>query len=463
MQVSSKKTTASFFLFILSVNLIFAQTELYISAKSDIRLPYRTFKTETLNQLKLDKTESIAQNKYGSRADKKGKRVTGFFHTEYINKRWWIVDPEGFLSIIRGVNAVAPGESQFSAESYKNIYQEDVKNWLSKTQLLLNEYGFNAYGAWSKPAELIAQTSFTETSYFSYTPILNLMSNYGAGRTVDGVGHKDYPHDCIFIFEKGFEKFCDREAAKLIKYKDDSKLFGYFTDNELPFSKKSLTNFLALGREDTTNINYKTTKKWLADNGYTEADTLSLDVRYKFLSFVAERYFSVVYQAIKKYDPNHLVLGARIHLPESRDNKWFMQTMGKYVDVVSVNYYGEWTPDLNSVTMWGKNASKPFIVTEFYTKAEDTGLNNAQGAGWIVKTQTDRGAEYQNFLMPLIQSGNCVGWHWFKYMDDPDVSKNYSSNKGLVNVKYEPYTDMLRFMQQFNSQIYQLADYFDTK
>lgn len=40
---------------------------------------------------------------------------------------------------------------------------------------------------------------------------------------------------------------------------------------------------------------------------------------------------------------------------------------------------------------WDVWANKPFIITEFYTKAEDSGLTNVTGAGWKVRTQKDRG------------------------------------------------------------------------
>ena len=60
---------------------------------------------------------------------------------------------------------------------------------------------------------------------------------------------------------------------------------------------------------------------------------------------MVERYFRIVSHAIKKYDPNHLVLGSRFHgkalrLPE------VLQGAGPYVDVVSINLYHVWTPDL---------------------------------------------------------------------------------------------------------------------
>ena len=48
-----------------------------------------------------------------------------------------------------------------------------------------------------------------------------------------------------------------------------------------------------------------------------------------------------------------------------------------------------------------------------------------------------------DFTLALLESRNCIGWHWFKYLDnDPDDLttdlSNRDSNKGIVNLRYEP-------------------------
>ena len=48
---------------------------------------------------------------------------------------------------------------------------------------------------------------------------------------------------------------------------------------------------------------------------------------------------------------------------------------------------------------------KPFIVTEWYAKGMDSGMANTTGAGFVVKTQADRGRFYQNFTLGLLESG----------------------------------------------------------
>lgn len=52
---------------------------------------------------------------------------------------------------------------------------------------------------------------------------------------------------------------------------------------------------------------------------------------------------------------------------------------------------------------------KPFLITEWYVKGEDSGLPNATGAGWNVPTQDDRGIFYENFCLQLLLQPYSVG------------------------------------------------------
>ena len=109
---------------------------------------------------------------------------------------------------------------------------------------------------------------------------------------------------------------------------------------------------------------------------------------------------------------------------------------------------------------------KPFLVTEFYSKADSayynsTKYDNVDGGGWIVETQKDRGYFYQNFCIKLLKAQNCVGWLHFQYNDTfSNYSSNYT-NKGIVSPKYEPYVNFLKYVKQLNTSVYNIADYID--
>ena len=162
-----------------------------------------------------------------------------------------------------------------------------------------------------------------------------------------------------------------------------------------------------------------------------------------------------------------MYLGCRFHGQQGNIAELW-KAASKYIDAISMNYYNAWTPDQNLMANWAKWSSKPFLITEWYVKADDSNLGNTAGAGWVVKTQLDRGLFYQNFTLGLIESKNCVGWHWFKYMDNDPLQKgaelsNTNANKGILNNDYQVYKPLVQKMNELNYQMYQLIDFFDQK
>ena len=136
------------------------------------------------------------------------------------------------------------------------------------------------------------------------------------------------------------------------------------------------------------------------------------------------------------------------------------------MDIVSINHYRKWEPSQDLMNNWGEWSGKPFLITEWYTKGEDSGLPNKTGAGWNVPTQKDRGYFYQNFIIELLKSKSCVGWHWFRYQDNDPLNlktdySNRDSNKGIIDSDYNHYTPLIENMKVFNDHTYELIQYLD--
>jgi len=401
-------------------------------------------------------------SKYGGWTRYKAK-PTGFFYVMKTDDRWWCVDPEGYYYFNIALNSITRGASETNKESVIKKFGTP-EEWISQTINLLQDNGFNCAGSWSD-YKAIREANKKRDKPFSYTINLNFMSSYGKerGGTFQQPGHTGYPGDAIFVFDPEWELFCDRHAKQITEYRDDPNLFGYFSDNEMPFKLKSLDNYLALKTEDPGHI---AAVKWLEEQKITK-DQITDKHREAFMAVVADRYFSAVTKALKKYDPNHMYLGARFYSSE-KNYPEFMKCAGKYLDIISNNYYGKWTPDEKDMKNWTEWSGKPFIITEYYTKGEDSGMPNKSGAGWIVRTQRDRGLFYQNYNLVLLESKNCVGWHYFKYQDNDPTAKgvdpsNTDANKGIVNNYYEIWTPMTDLMKQLNNQVYSLINYFDQK
>jgi hypothetical protein len=464
-----------FWVALLSLNCISAQNsdQKYISVEARRRVSengkttyreYEPFQTRTVALLAGYKSPAKQEklSKYGGLTSKKMK-ATGYFHVEKVGNRWWCVDPEGYAYFNVALNSISIGGSERNKKAVIDKFGTPEK-WISQTIAMLRDNGFTCAGSWSDYKSIIEANKKSEKP-FAYTINLNFMSSYGKerGGTFQQPGHTGYPADAIFVFDHEWENFCDRHAKQAVAYRDDPNLFGYFSDNEMPFKLKSIENYLGLPQNDPGHI---AAVNWMEQQGIA-VDQITDKHREAFMAFVADKYFSAVSKALKKYDPNHMYIGARFYSSE-KNYPEFMKAAGRYCDIISCNYYNKWTPDVTDMNNWAAWSGRPFIITEYYTKGEDSGMPNQSGAGWIVKTQRDRGLFYQNYNLALLENGNCVGWHYFKYQDnDPTATgvdpSNTDSNKGIVNNLYEVWTPMMELMKELNTQVYSIINYFDKK
>ena len=376
---------------------------------------------------------------------------TGFFRVVKLNGEWMMIDPSGNPFISMGINSVRMGTTDASVSAFKDKYS-DEEDWANQTIGDLWLAGFNTIGSWSD-----WQVLNSSRQRMPYTIIWNFMSSYG--RSVGGVhqesGHVGYRNDCIYVFNKGFEDFCNEHARQLIQVKNDPWLIGHFSDNEMPLRLEMLDRYLELDQSDE---GYQAAVNWLEKTGIGSS-AITDDVRAAFLEHVADTYFSIVKRAISRHDPNHLYLGCRFHGSALRMEPLF-KAASRHLDIISINWYRSWTPDMEKMDNWMNWSDKPFIITEFYAKGMDSGMGNSSGAGWIVKTQRDRGYFYQNFTLGLLEHPNCVGWHWHRYMDnDPNAGEdpsNVDSNKGIVTCEYVPHVELLNEMSKLNFHSLQL-------
>jgi hypothetical protein len=209
---------------------------------------------------------------------------------------------------------------------------------------------------------------------------------------------------------------------------------------------------------------------WLtARQGSADPTTLTRRDRYEFIAYAFDRYYRIVTPIVRRHDPNHLYLGSRLNYSTGQfDNPWFWKMLAPYHDVVSVNYYHRWGPQQDEFSDWAAWADRPILITEWYSKAMDVpDLANTHGAGWLVRTQEDRGRFYQHFALGLLETPNVVGWHYFKYLDDPPESQALDNlggaNKGMFDVEGRPYQPLLDRARVIHREVYPLIDFFDAR
>lgn len=450
------------FLFAAVLTVVAAPAAQLVDVAVKPGAPWKAYPTRTLDDLPAvrDTAADAGLTRFGGQLRDR-QRATGFFRATKINGRWWLVDPEGGRYLDRAVVSVSMTPTPKAEAALREKFGDEA-GWAAHTNRWLRELGFTSVGSWSDTARLRAAPQPG-----AYTRIWNFMSSYGKkrGGTYQLPGHTGYPGNAIFVFDPEFAAFCDEHARQLAAGRAAPYLLGHFTDNELPLRREALANYLAL---PATDPGHRAARAFLQQRHGPAATTANITDadRQAFLETVVDRYLGIVCGAIRKHDPNHLILGPRLHggalnYPE------VLRACGRHLDVIAINYYHAWTPDAARMAMWEREAGLPFIITEWYAKGMDAaGLTNLSGAGWTVKTQRDRAMFYENFTLALLESPGCVGWQWFKYADnDPENLKtdpsNRDSNKGMVTNRYEPYRELVGSMKRINERVYQLADHFE--
>jgi len=175
-----------------------------------------------------------------------------------------------------------------------------------------------------------------------------------------------------------------------------------------------------------------------------------------FTGLFLEAYFKLVSETFHKYDSHHMLLGSRLQ-PGTINNEQLCRISGKYMDIISFNYYTDAVDKdlLKRIRQWA--ADRPMMLSEFYWGAShESGL----AGGREVDTQQERGFAYRNYVEQAASLGFVVGIEWFTLLDQAATGRWFDgfdgerANTGLISVSDRPWKPMLTEMMKTNDDIY---------
>jgi len=430
----------------------------------------------------------VAKSQYGGLDSIKGKQ-TGFFHVEKIGKRWWCIDPSGSAFYAVGTDHVnynvhwceALGYAPYAVNIRKR-YNNDESAWAKSSTDRLKDWGFNILGANNSPS--------TRDRGLAYMEFIGMGSAYSSKEyIVEKTTWTGFPD----VFSPGFVTFCNETAQNACsKLKDSPWLFGWFLDNELEwfgkayspvglaneaimrpaqtYAKKALVDLLKQKYTDISAFN----KSWGTSLASWDAALASLkwgesgnskvmDDKAAYVRLCADKYFSITTGAIRKADPNHMILGCRF----AGAAPGVVDIAGKYCDIFTINYYG--TVDLDKLTPaklvedmtdYYKRSGRPLMVTEWSFPALDAGLPSTNGAGMRTKTQADKAKAFEVYQTAFFDMPFFVGSDYFMWVDEPalGIAKTFpeNSNYGLVDLNDDPWPLFTQAVKRVNSKVYNI-------
>ncbi len=373
--------------------------------------------------------------------------ATGYFHTEKIGERTYIIDPLGNPFFAMGANTVCIGDS-FNHPGYSIEKYGDETAFYKGISAELKDVGINL--VWVSPENdnnQLLRVKDGLSVVISVKGVGAYMADLGRSQVSEGV----YPHNnTINVFDPDFVKSTFEKNAQLIidgSYSTLSHVFGYIADNELPSGVTLLERYLTLDTAEPTNaFSYTTAWAWLArrmDTAYPTLDAYQSspdkdEMNSEFLSFMYSRAYKVIGDSIRAVDPNHMYMGSRVH-GICMTNEGYLRAAGHFLDILTINLYGGLNPSAETVSNLYRYSGKPFIVTEFFAKGMDAidahgyKLANSTGAGILVETQKDRADYYEHYALAMLETKACVGWTWYRFRDnDQGLYRQVGTDNTLI-------------------------------
>jgi hypothetical protein len=382
--------------------------------------------------------------------------------------RWALFTPAGKPFFSLGVCCVVQGPSRGEYDPENPSYArwrfyDSPSEWAAGSVRRLADWGFTTVGGWSDYEALLpamrGKPVGGDERLVGITPVLHLGSTAGAP-----------------WWDMWDEKITARmeEVAKkqIVAVRDDPRLIGYYSDNEMGWWNATLfkmtleqaptsgqrRRLIALLRESYDDD----WQKLLADFEPSEANSWhelarggrlhlrpggnGIRVMRRFLSLLAERYYQLAHDIIRKHDPRALILGDRyqsFYYPE------VATAAARHVDVISTNLNAHWNDGTFLrcyLDTLHKLTGKPIMVSEFYMAAAEnkSGNRNTSGVFPVVATQRERATGARNTLAGLAHLPYVVGADWFQYADEPTHGREDGENFnfGLVDIHDRPYDEV---------------------
>ena len=422
-----------------------------------------------------------------------GRKATGFFRLDQVEGRDVLITPEGDLFFQLGVCTVCPGDDHTYIKGRERIYE-----WLPPYE---SEYKSAYRGAWAtdfsfylanrirktgRPFELagwkleqidrLRRWGFnSEGAFTTHTPELNRQKKFG--RTPELARLPGLAGEIPDPFDEAVRRKMDKAYAPIAEFRDDPSIIGYFIANEQPYgdllrklpafdsrtaAKQELVKQLRrqYGSIDRFNAAWN-----LQAGGFDALNDLPLPVRTRaawedmqnFARHFFDAYFSLVARTFRKYDPNHLLLGARFQ-PSDVAVTAAAEACAKYCDLFSINYYAR-AIEPEFLEKLHRLVRRPILLSEWSYGTAEQGLS-----GGVIDTrnQMERGRAYRSYLETAAALPFVVGSQWFSHLDQALTGRYFehyngeSMNIGLLNVADRPYKEFLAEVMKSHRRIYAL-------
>lgn len=449
------------------------------------------------NMLKDVKRDPAKFDRYGGVIEGKAFKATGFFRLEKIGGRWWFITPEGHRFFLIGLDAIGWNEGGYGTpltengkprpefgplpdrEKYPEAYLRSGRvNFLGSN--LEIKYGPD----FEQKLDDILRRRLLAWGF-------NSTAKWGWGKKIEGVPYfedadirnavkYDKKFRWIDVYDPEFSAKVDATAREVCaRRKGDPDLIAYACENENGWSwngikfmlgetnpglhaKRAFLNFLAAKHGNNPREVAKLAGKPGATIDGLMATPLTVEMfpKAEVAAFIVESsriYHRTVRDAFRKYDPDHLFMGASHCVYQS--GEW-VRGAAETLDFIGVHSYALTLSWFEQYLPMMAELDKPFAVLEYSFVQQRRGLRG-YGSTNTMNSEQARGLGYRLFTEQIAPDPRCLGFGYFICWDQPVTQRSIGGeahNFGLFNQQDQPYYEMLAEVGKANAKLFGLHD-----
>lgn len=394
-----------------------------------------------------------------------------YFRVEQRAGKWLLLDPDGKPFHPRGCNHYGSGDAKWR-ESLRDRHREWGFTYLPPS---VGGPARKAPGN-NKPASATTSPEWSATDFaaldFPFTAFLAAGMSTGGGTdrfNFQTLKSADMPDVFGSSFAEALDKRCREFVAPL---RENRWLIGYHFCHNPPWNMDvpgaeewiaACTKPDSAGLQEWVRLMqriYGSTERWretygipIKDwaeiatlekplDGYNNRTRLRQD-KEAFLQRICEQWHRLYHDTIRKYDPNHLILGDRntLHL-QPAPAPWAFHIMRRYLDVLSVNVMGPPHLVYGVLEAATRHWDGPILLA-------DTGAGIYTGgrvkAGYQARDLAEFEEVYSGMMKMSVEHPQIIGFGWCGWYETPQ------GRSGIVEVSTEqPIAERLAIVRKWN-------------
>jgi hypothetical protein len=342
----------------------------------------------------------------------------GRYHLDVQDGVWWLVDPDGKPTVSLGVNHVDPESllHPWNRHATKARYGHDfvrhgrfdpdgaaAGRWADHLVAELADLGFDTLGFHDQAPDAVHE----HVAFFAHVRPVSI-TPYARPEYAD-------------VFDPAVARRIDDGARAVCEaVRDHPRLLGYVYDDR-PVYGLGVTD---LRRADVHPWVVALRSLDAAAPGKQAADAQPDDAA--LLATIIERWYQLHFDAIRRYDPDHLIFGDKLgggRAPRGGDAAFhpnipplMYPTLAKYVDVVTIEWYGYFADQLPVLQAIHAATGKPILLGDSsFVVASPDRPDGTRGV--MVDSYAAMGDAYAAYLQDALRQPFIVGWHFCGWVE----------------------------------------------